>query len=104
MLHISIEITKLDEDLAERAVNNAYEALTRAIGEGLAAGVVVEPHSTTRGIHAIVSILEPEFMNSSFVQSLTSAFKALLALQIYRTAGKVSVRTTSAMDEENNEG
>lgn len=101
MLHVSIEITKLDEDLAERAVHNAYEAVARVIDEGLPAGIEVEPHTNTRGIHAVVSILEPEMMNSLFVQSITSAFKALLALQTCKTAGKVSVRTTSALDEEN---
>lgn len=99
MLHVSIEITKLDEDIAERAVANAYDALTRVIDETLFQGLTVEPHKNTRGIHAVAAINQPDLMNSSFVQSMTSAFKALLALQIYKTAGKVSVRTETVTDE-----
>lgn len=99
MLDVSIEITKLDEDIAERAVHNAYSAL-KALNPDMASGITVEPHSNTRGIHAVISLMEPPLMNSVYVQSLTSAFKALLSLQIYKTAAKVSVRTETVANEE----
>lgn len=100
MLHISIEVTKLDEDIATRAVYNAYEGLTKVIPEDIVANVETSPHTSTRGIHSVVTVIEPQLMNSAYVQSLTSAFKALLSLQLYKTAAKVSVRTETVPDEE----
>jgi hypothetical protein len=82
MTALAIEIVNVDEDVAEKTVRLAIEAIS-SITKVKSKTLVIDPHDDYRGVWARVDIELPSDANTAHKTSLVSSLKGLINTQLY---------------------
>jgi hypothetical protein len=82
MTALAIEIVNVDEDVAEKTVRLAIEAIS-SITKVKSKTLTIEPHDETRGVWAKVDIDLPNDANTAYKTSLVSTLKGFVNTQLY---------------------
>jgi hypothetical protein len=82
MTALAIEIVNVDEDLAEKTVRLAIEAIS-SITKVKSKTLAIEPHDDYRGVWARVDIELPSDANTAYKTSLVSSIKGIINTQLY---------------------
>lgn len=93
MRRVAIEVTSVDEPMAEGAVASA----TRALSDMLSISVNklhVEPHDDVRGVWAEIDVPLPENLSSNFEQLVVNAYKSLVLLALGPASKSANVHVT----------
>lgn len=106
-LRVTVEITGVDEDVAERGFRDAVDTL-RDINRRIDMSVMTEPHDDTRGIFGLFIIdeddtgyqSEPDFFTSTRIKELTKAVKFVVINKLPSiTKAVVHVKVTKEKGE-----
>ena len=90
----AIEIVNIDEDMAEKAVQEAVRAIADVCPQVRYQSLRVEPHDDARGVFCGVDVDPHDIPSANLTKLLLDTLKHMTALAVYPARPKIYIHTT----------